>query len=79
MRPVYLVELPTLTPREVALKSCPPNETETQLLTLHLEVSRAEKRYAEEQRAIPSGIAWDNRPAGGDFSVDYPPSTKRTP
>jgi hypothetical protein len=44
--PIYLVELPSLTPREVALKSCPPNEKETQELTLYLEITRAEKRYA---------------------------------
>lgn len=44
--PIYLVELPTMTPREVALKSCPPNEKETQELTLHLEITRAERRYA---------------------------------
>ena len=45
MRPVLLFELPSLTPREVAIKSCAPNERERQELTLYIEISRAEKRY----------------------------------
>lgn len=58
--PIYLIELPTMTPREVALKSCPPNEHETQLLTLHLEIARAEKRYAASVW-IPRRQKWGAR------------------
>lgn len=46
MRPVYLVELPTLTPREIALSCCAGNEALAQDVTLAIEIKRAERRYA---------------------------------
>lgn len=79
--PIYLVELPTLTPREVVLKSyaygppCAVSEPTIQFATLCVEISRAEKRYTAEQR-LRSDFVWDDRAAGGDFHVDFPPGMR---
>ena len=43
--PIFLIEMPLRTPRELALQWC-SDEAQTQRITLLLEIARAEKRYA---------------------------------